>query len=77
MDLSSLYTEVILWELETLPWFIIGARNLNNIRYTDHNVLMADMERQLQDLFESLAKESEKKEILTINCKKTHKVQIT
>ncbi len=68
--LTGLYSEAILRELEILPGFIIGGHNLNNIRYADDTVLIADTEKKLQNLLQKVAKESEKKG-LSINYKKT------
>ena len=45
-DLFSLYGEVILRDLVALPGFKIGGRNLNNIRYADDTVLIADSEQK-------------------------------
>ncbi|MGX9987587.1 reverse transcriptase domain-containing protein [Soonwooa purpurea] len=69
-DLFNLYSEAILRELEDLPGFIIGGHNLNNIRYADDTVLIADTEKKLQELLQKVAKESAGKG-LSINYKKT------
>lgn len=52
--LFRLSNEAILSELETIPGFIIGGCKLNSIIYAD--VLMADSERELQELLETVVK---------------------
>lgn len=49
LDLFNLYKEAVLRELEVLLRFVIGGHNLNNIRYVDDIVLIADAEGKLQD----------------------------
>ena len=49
---------------------IIGGRNINNIRYADDTVLVADSEEKLQRLLRKLAKAS-KERGLDINLTKT------
>lgn len=41
--------------------FISGGRNLNTIGYADETVLMADAERNLHNLLNSVLKETEAK----------------
>ena len=43
-DLFNLYSEMILKELEGLPGFSIGGHNINNLRYADDTVLLAESE---------------------------------
>lgn len=69
-DLFNLYSETILRELEILSGFIIDGHNLDNIRHSDDTVLIAEMEKKLQNLLQKVVKESEKKG-LSINYKKT------
>ena len=38
----------------------IANRNINNLRYADHNTLMAESEEELQSLLIKVKKESEK-----------------
>lgn len=60
-DLFTLYSETILRELETPPWFITGGRNLYDFSYTDKTLLIADRGRKLQNLLERIVEESVKK----------------
>ena len=46
-DLFSLYTQIILEEMSELPGIRIGGRNINNIRYADDMVMMAETEEGL------------------------------
>ena len=41
---------MILRELEGMEGFIIGGHNLNNLRYADETVLIAQSEEKLQNL---------------------------
>lgn len=75
MDLFNRYSDAILRELEILPRFITGGHSLNNRRYADDTVPIADMERKLQDLLQKVVKESEKKG-LSISSKKTESIVI-
>lgn len=43
-DLFNINSDSILRELETQPGFIIGRRKLNNIKFEDDTVLMAETE---------------------------------
>lgn len=54
MSINS--TEVMLIDLEVLPEFFNGGHNLNNIRYANHTVLIADKEIKLQELLEKVLK---------------------
>ena len=47
-DLFNIYSEMILRELEGMEGFIIGGHNLNNLRYADDTVLIAQSEEKLQ-----------------------------
>ena len=44
-DLFSLYSEIILREVEELHGVVINGRNVNNIRYADDTVLIAETKR--------------------------------
>ena len=59
-----------------MPGFMIGGRNLNNIRYADDTVLIADSEQKLQDLVDAANAASEEKG-LKINKSKTECMTIT
>ena len=45
---------------ETQGGIKIAGRNINNLRYTDDNTLMAESEEELRNLFMKVKKESEK-----------------
>ena len=49
-DLFSLYSEVIMREIKETPGILIGGYNINNIRYADDTVLVADNAKELQQL---------------------------
>ena len=50
----NLYSEVIMRELKDLDGIKFGGRNLNNIRYADDTVLIADSKEKLQCLVQAL-----------------------
>ena len=43
-DLFNIYSEMILRNLENYPGVKINGENINNIRYADDTVLIADLE---------------------------------
>ena len=57
-DLFNLYSEVIMRDLMELDGIKFGGRNLNNIRYADDTVLIADSEDKLQRLVQELVQSS-------------------
>ena len=57
-DLFNLYSEVIMRDLIELEGIKFGGRNLNNIRYADDTVLIADSEDKLQRLVQGLMQAS-------------------
>ena len=57
-DLFNLYSEVIMRDLTELEGIKFGGRNLNNIRYADDTVLIADSEDKLQRLVQTLVQAS-------------------
>ena len=69
-DLFTLYGEVIMREIEEMEGFSIGGRNVNNIRYADDTVLVADSAEKLQALVSEVNRASEEKG-LKINREKT------
>ena len=75
-DLFSLYTQVILEEMRELPGIKIGGRSINNIRYADDMVMMAETEEGLQALMDKL-KEECRKLGLRINIGKTEVMGVT
>ena len=69
-DLFNIYSEMILRNFENYPGVKINGENINNIRYADDTVLIADSEENLQRLLDITIEKSE--EIgLTLNVKKT------
>ena len=69
-DLFSLYSEVILRSIDTLEGVKIGGVNINNIRFADDTVLIAESEKSLQKLLDAVQKECENFE-MQINVQKT------
>ena len=69
-DLFNLYSEMIMRELDGQKGFVVGGHNINNLRYADDTVLMAESENDLQRLLDIVVEQSKKKG-LYINCKKT------
>ena len=69
-DLFTLYGEIIMREIEELEGFSIGGRNVNNIRYADDTVLVAESADKLQALVREVNRASELKG-LKINREKT------
>ena len=53
-DLFSLYSQRVMDELEDLEGVKVGGRNVNNIRYADDTVLVADSEEKLRELVVAL-----------------------
>ena len=49
-DLFSLYSEIIMRNLVNSPGIKIGGRVINNFRYADDTVLIAENEHNLQNL---------------------------
>ena len=75
-DLFSLYSEKILREIKDLNGIKINGININNIRYADDTVLIAESEKELQDLLNKIEIESEKLG-LQLNVKKTYSMVIS
>ena len=75
-DLFSLYGEFIMREAEDVDGVKVGGQNINNIRYADDTVLIADSEEKLQRLLETVNEASEDKG-LSINVAKTECMVIT
>ena len=48
--LFALYTEMIMMELDGMDGFRIGGTVVNNLRYADDTVIIAESEEQLQRL---------------------------
>ena len=69
-ELFNLYSEIIMRDLMDLGGIKFGGRNINNIRYADDTVLIADSEEKLQALVQSLIRASEERG-LKLNVSKT------
>ena len=52
---------MIIREIEMRDGFSVGGRNLNNIRYADETVLIADSAEKLQELVSAVNVVSEEK----------------
>lgn len=75
-DLFSLYSENIMRTIQDLPGISIGGYNINNLRYADDTVLIANSEVNLQKLVSTINTESERLG-LTLNKKKTEVMVIS
>ena len=76
-NLFNLYSETILRPLEDEPdGIVVNGVKINNVRYADDTILLADSEEGLQRLFNKLAFESERYG-LSINAKKTKTMTIS
>ena len=61
--LFKLYAEYIRWNArlnESQAGIKISRRNINNLRYVDNTILMAESEEELKNFLMRLKKESEK-----------------
>ncbi|GFO23899.1 endonuclease-reverse transcriptase [Plakobranchus ocellatus] len=56
-DLFSLYSEIIMRNLENHPGIKVGGQNINNLRYADDTVLIAENKEDLQKLLRRKQKE--------------------
>ena len=75
-DLFCLYGEMIMRNIRDCECVRVGGQNINNIRYADDTVLVADSEEKLQMMLDRIKKESERKG-LNINVKKTECIVIS
>ena len=75
-DLFSMYTQIVMEELAEVEGVSIGGRNVNNIRYADDMVLIADSEGKLQRLIDEPQDKCLEKG-LRINRSKTEVMGIT
>ena len=64
--LFAMYTEIIMISLEYIGDVRIGGREINNIRYADDTVILAEKKHELQHLMDIVVQESEQK-ILFLN----------
>ena len=61
--LFNLYAEYIMWNVgldETQAGIKIAGRNINNLRYVDNSILMAESEEELRSFFKKVNEENEK-----------------
>ncbi|GFN89036.1 endonuclease-reverse transcriptase [Plakobranchus ocellatus] len=75
-DLFSLYSEIIMRNLENHPGIKVGGQNINNLRYADDTVLIAENKEDLQKLL-NIVKEESRKKGLELNNKKTEVMVIS
>ena len=75
-DLFSLYSENIMRHVKEMPGISIGGHNVNNLRYADDTVLIAEDEEHLQTLLDVIVKESEKLG-LSLNSRKTETMVVS
>ena len=69
-DLFNIYSEGILYNIRDQDGCNIGGMNINNLRYADDTVLMAEAESTLQDIVDKTTTASQEKG-LDLNIKKT------
>ena len=69
-DIFSLYSEIIMQNLEGNPGIKVGGLNLNNLRHAADTVLMPENKEDLQQLLDIVEEESRKKG-LDLNSKST------
>ncbi|XP_014677047.1 PREDICTED: uncharacterized protein LOC106816918 [Priapulus caudatus] len=75
-DLFNLYSEIIFRIIDGMDGVKVGGRNVNNIRYADDTVLVADSQERLQGLVEKVVEESIEKG-LRVNKGKTEVMVIS
>ena len=64
-DLFSIYSNIIMRALEGMPGIKVGGYNMNNIRYADDTVLISDNVKELQEMLDTVVRESEKKRTIS------------
>ena len=74
--LFNLYSEIIMRSIQDMPGISVGGHNINNLRYADDTVLLAENEKHLQEMINIIAKESLNKG-LSLNSRKTEVMVIT
>ena len=62
-DLFSLYTELIMRNIKEMEEFSDVGVNINNLRYADGTIIIADSEQKLQNLRDVIMDESWNKEL--------------
>ena len=66
----NIYSEIILRNIKHHEGVRVGGNNINNLRYTDDTVLIAESEEKLQNILTTITVESENKGP-QLNAKKT------
>ena len=74
--LFNLYTEHIFRNIERIPGLTVGGNIINNLRYADDTVLLAETAKDLQNIVTIIKNESEEVG-LKMNIKKTKSMVIT
>ena len=69
-DLFNIHSEMILQNIKLHEGVRVGGNNVNNLRYADDTVSIADSEEKLQGILTTVTVESENKG-LQLNAKKT------
>ena len=62
--LFAMHTEMIMRSLEDKGGFRIGDRVINNLRYADDIVILAETEHELEHLMDIVVQESETERII-------------
>ena len=71
--LFNLYTDIIFRNIDQRPGIKIGGHTINNLRYADDTVLLAENETELQQILDTVKTESERYGLF-MNVKKKQKV---
>ena len=74
-DLFSLYSEIIMRNIEGQPGIRVGGHNVNNLRYADDTVLISENEKDLELL--NIVESKSKEKGLELNSKKTEVMVIS
>ena len=59
-DLFNLYSEIIMRELDGQKGFVVGGHNINNLRYADDTVLLAESEKRSTKVLDIIVEQSKK-----------------
>ena len=72
--LFTLYTDIIFRNIDQRPGIKIGGHTINNLRYADDTVLLAENETELQQILDTVKTQSERYGLFMNVEKKTQKV---
>lgn len=75
-DLFNIYSEIILRNIEHLDGIKVGGKNINNLRYADDTVLIAESDSALQTILNKVVEESRLKGLM-LNLSKTEVMVIS